>query len=217
MGSQWNMGCLKFVPPNHSMFNRVFPLFSPSILGFFTLCLEIPSLKLTAKAPENGWLEYFLVSFWDAYSFREGTHLFLTHFRDCWRKDRWCQYVRKAYWHTGSPKGQIYFRQNAPWMLAEDDRGSSSHSDQNVWWHFYVWVGHLLCVLDPCLPIKTLGQCWEKSKSKPQTSGENNHAHQAIPGMRIMISWWFISRNTTVDISLHLDAAFRWQLGSGTH
>ena len=25
----------------------------------------IPSLKLTAKAPENGWLEYFLVSFWE--------------------------------------------------------------------------------------------------------------------------------------------------------
>ncbi len=24
----------------------------------------LPSLKLTAKAPENGWLEYFLVSFW---------------------------------------------------------------------------------------------------------------------------------------------------------
>ena len=25
---------------------------------------NIHSLKLTAKAPENGWLEYFLVSFW---------------------------------------------------------------------------------------------------------------------------------------------------------
>ena len=24
----------------------------------------LTSLKLTAKAPENGWLEYFLVSFW---------------------------------------------------------------------------------------------------------------------------------------------------------
>ena len=24
----------------------------------------VPSLKLTANAPENGWLEYFLVSFW---------------------------------------------------------------------------------------------------------------------------------------------------------
>jgi len=23
-----------------------------------------PPMKLTAKAPENGWLEYFLVSFW---------------------------------------------------------------------------------------------------------------------------------------------------------
>ncbi len=25
---------------------------------------KLHSLKLTAKAPENGWLEYFLVSFW---------------------------------------------------------------------------------------------------------------------------------------------------------
>ena len=25
---------------------------------------KIPGLKLTAKAPENGWLEDFLVSFW---------------------------------------------------------------------------------------------------------------------------------------------------------
>ena len=27
--------------------------------------MELPSLKLTAKAPGNGWLEDFLVSFWD--------------------------------------------------------------------------------------------------------------------------------------------------------
>ena len=27
--------------------------------------MDLPSLKLTAKAPENGWLEYFLVSFWE--------------------------------------------------------------------------------------------------------------------------------------------------------
>ena len=26
--------------------------------------MKLPSLKLTAKAPENGWLEDFLVSFW---------------------------------------------------------------------------------------------------------------------------------------------------------
>ena len=30
---------------------------------FWAEQIEIPSLKLTAKAPENGWLEYFLVSF----------------------------------------------------------------------------------------------------------------------------------------------------------
>ncbi len=30
----------------------------------FALIWVLPSLKLTAKAPENGCLEYFLVSFW---------------------------------------------------------------------------------------------------------------------------------------------------------
>ncbi len=45
---------------------------------FFVGGFVLHSLKLTAKAPENGWLEYFLVSFWDglfsgafAVSFRE--------------------------------------------------------------------------------------------------------------------------------------------------
>ena len=31
---------------------------------FINMTNRLPSLKLTAKAPENGWLEYFLVSFW---------------------------------------------------------------------------------------------------------------------------------------------------------
>ena len=47
----------------------------------YTLWDQLPSLKLTASlyGPENGWLEYFLVSFWvlayfqvRAVSFREG-------------------------------------------------------------------------------------------------------------------------------------------------
>ena len=30
---------------------------------------SLPSLKLTAKAPKNGWLEYFLLSYWVSYAY----------------------------------------------------------------------------------------------------------------------------------------------------
>ena len=38
------------------------PLMVDFLLKCFSCCL--PSLKLTAKAPENGWLEYDPASFW---------------------------------------------------------------------------------------------------------------------------------------------------------
>ena len=49
----------------------------------FPVVCVLPSLKLTANAPENAWLEDYIVSFWEGpscqvrtVSFREGTPLF---------------------------------------------------------------------------------------------------------------------------------------------
>ena len=36
----------------------------PEVVVIFFLRKDYPSLQPIAKAPENGWLEYFLVSFW---------------------------------------------------------------------------------------------------------------------------------------------------------
>ena len=58
------------------------PFWGTSIFG--NTHMGLPSVKLTAKAPENGCLEYFLVSFWvdlfsakmyEHVSFREGIPL----------------------------------------------------------------------------------------------------------------------------------------------
>ena len=51
-------------PKNRGFYPQIIHLF----IGFsiiFTIHFGVPSLKLTANAPGNGWLEYFLVSFWD--------------------------------------------------------------------------------------------------------------------------------------------------------
>ncbi len=42
--------------------------------------LHLPSLKLTTNAPENGWLEYFFVSFWGK---RPIFRCFAVSFREC--------------------------------------------------------------------------------------------------------------------------------------
>ena len=54
---------LPFVEVN--FINQYGPDIQKKVRGLKTKSyLVVPSLKLTAKAPKTGWLEYFLVSFW---------------------------------------------------------------------------------------------------------------------------------------------------------
>ena len=75
--------CISLQNPSQISLKKVEPLGSifAGLLDFET---QSPSLKLTAKAPENEWLDMIMiVSFWDglfsrvfAVSFREGTEFF---------------------------------------------------------------------------------------------------------------------------------------------